>query len=70
MGFLVKTFKACVCAAIATKKNPRAERRGSFLVELDEATSNQLFQTLDDWNEQLKDAEDLIHTIDLGGPQP
>ncbi len=30
MGFLVKTFKACVCGVIAAKKNPRAQRRGSL----------------------------------------
>lgn len=41
------------------------------MVELDETSSNQLFQTLADWNDQLTAAgvtpEDLF---DVGGPQP
>jgi hypothetical protein len=40
------------------------------LVELDELESNQLFQTLADWNEQLKDVETFIHSSEFGGPQP
>ena len=43
---------------------------GQRMVELDETISNQLFQTLADWNDQLKDAEEIIHTDKIGGPQP
>jgi len=40
------------------------------MVELDEATSNQLFQTLADWEAQLKDHKEVIHSDDPGAPQP
>lgn len=39
-------------------------------MELDEVTSNQLFQTLADWEAQLKDYEEVIHSDDPGAPQP
>tara|TARA_R110002072_G_scaffold302578_3_gene486451 strand:- start:23143 stop:23265 length:123 start_codon:yes stop_codon:yes gene_type:complete len=31
---------------------------------------NALFETLADWNVQLKDVEEFINTDEPGGPQP
>ena len=31
---------------------------------------NALFETLADWNVQLKDVEEFIHSNEPGGPQP
>ena len=31
---------------------------------------NALFDTLADWNDQLKDVEEIIHSTEFGGPQP
>jgi|GEM_PF-5081473 len=57
-----------------TLASPRETLAGSIaqidMVELDEVTSNQLFQTLADWNEQLKGFEDVIRSDEFGGPQP
>jgi len=58
----------------ASNRNPRDGLAGGIaqikMVELDELESNQLFQTLADWNEQLKDVETFIHSSEFGGPQP
>ena len=40
------------------------------MVELDERALNQLFQTLSDWNEQLKTAEHIIYGDEPGAPAP
>lgn len=41
-----------------------------MMVPLEGATSNTLFEILEEWNEQLKQVEADQIDIDLGGPQP